>query len=116
MELKIAVIAKVEFEGIHSWPECPYEDVAFLREPHRHIFHITVKKNVNHYDREVEIIRLKREIQETLKVMFPKGQMGATSCESLASWLITNNNLDYCQVLEDNENGAEVTKTFNTLI
>ena len=113
--LKISVIAKVLFEGIHCWPECPFEDVKFLKDPHRHIFHITVKKEVDHDDRQVEIIKLKREIEIELKAQFPDGQMGYTSCEQLAAWLIQKKKLSYCQVLEDNENGAEVTKDYSLL-
>ena len=33
-------------------------------------------------------------------------RLGATSCETLASILLKEFKLDYCEVLEDGENGA----------
>jgi hypothetical protein len=107
--VKSAVIVKFEFEGIHHWPECPLEDVAFLRDKHRHIFHVEAAKQVTHHDREVEIIRLKRELQSDIR---EQGiDLGRRSCEDLAYYLLTKYGLLYCKVLEDNENGAYLWAT-----
>ena len=44
---KIFVVVKTEFEGFHSWEDAP-DEVSFLRNLHRHIFHVTAKWKVNH--------------------------------------------------------------------
>jgi hypothetical protein len=100
------VVIKLQHEGIHNWPECPFDDVAFLRNPHRHIFHITAKKDVRHDDRDVEIIKLKREMLEYLQEAITIN-MHSMSCEMLARNLGRRFQLSSCEVLEDGENGAE---------
>ena len=103
------IIVSLQFEALHCWPSCPYDDVAFLRSPHRHLFHVVAKKAVKHDDRDIEIIRFKREIQRYLAGRIdPSGNLGALSCEMLAKELLTTFACDFVSVLEDNENGAEV--------
>ena len=53
---KTFVVVKTTFSALHAWPECPYEDVAFLRTPHRHVFYVTMKIQTTE-DRELEFIR-----------------------------------------------------------
>jgi hypothetical protein len=101
------IIVNLTWEGIHSWPDCPFEDVKFLKYPHRHIFHICAKKSVSHNDRDIEIIRLKRSIHSYLQERIGNN-LGRTSCEDLAERILKKFNLDYCSVLEDGENGAEI--------
>lgn len=106
------VVVKVQVEGMHRWEACPFEEVKFLRNPHRHIFHITCKKAVEHNDRDIEIILLKRAVQNYLTTTrFDSGigclNFGNSSCEDIAEVLINEFNLTACQVLEDGENGAE---------
>lgn len=100
----MSVVVTLRFEGVHSWPGCPHDDVAFLRHPHRHVFHITAKKPVTHDDRDVEIIRLKRAMEAHLTGY----AMEQGSCEMLARHLAAVFGLSYCMVLEDGENGAEL--------
>ena len=102
------VFCTVLFEGIHNCPNCPIEEVSYLKDPHRHIFHIKAFKQVNHNDRDVEFIWLKHRVQEFLTETYPNGQMGPTSCEMLAHILIGHFDLTKCEVSEDNENGAVV--------
>lgn len=105
----IRVIASLQVEGIHNWPECPFEDVSFLRNEHRHIFHIRVEKKVTKEDREIEIIRLKREILSFLESKFGSpAKFGRMSCEGIAVLLFKHFALNSCEVLEDGENGAIV--------
>lgn len=101
------IIVKLQHEAIHHWPECPIEDVKFLRDKHRHVFHICAKKLVTHNDRDIEIIMLKREMQRFLQEIYQK-DFGRMSCEDIAHILIKQFDLSYCSVLEDNENGAEI--------
>lgn len=46
--------------GMHHYPGAP-DAVAFLRNPHRHIFHMRAKVAVGHNNRDVEFILLKRD-------------------------------------------------------
>jgi len=110
--MKRNIIVKLQVEGIHCWPECPIEEVSFLRNPHRHIFHIECKKEVFHNDRDIEIIQLKRQIGFYLYSQYGNNhqvhQFNSMSCEMIAQELVEKFNLNYCKVLEDNENGAEI--------
>ena len=105
--VKTNVVINLQFEGVHCWPACPIEEVAFLRSPHRHMFHVCCKKRVAHDDRDIEIIQLKRQVQKYIEEKY-HGDLGSKSCEMLANELVTQFGLCYCSVLEDGENGAEV--------
>ena len=54
-------------EGIHCYPEAAtnpdLEDVAFLSNPHRHMFHFKVWIDVKHDSREIEFIQFKRWLE-----------------------------------------------------
>lgn len=107
IEKKTNIVVTLQYEAVHNWPECPFKEVDFLRHPHRHIFFMKCKKEVSHSDRDVEIIMLKREIEKHLDIEY-KGNFGSKSCEMIAESLADLFGLNYCSVLEDNENGAEV--------
>jgi hypothetical protein len=113
-DIKTEVYCSLSFEGTHNWPNCPYEDVKFLRDPHRHIFHVKAYKEVTHADRDIEFIRLKREIQQYLYQEYFVAKenyhiLGAKSCEMIALELISKFKLSKCDVSEDLENGAILT-------
>jgi hypothetical protein len=111
------VYCTLEVEGIHNWPGCPFDEVAYLRVPHRHMFHIKAFKLVTHSDRDVEFIMLKRQIKEYLLNAYADRdennpficQFGAQSCEMIAQELIDEFGLSRCEVSEDGENGAVLT-------
>lgn len=108
------VFCTLQVEGTHNWPGCPFDEVAYLRDPHRHVFHIKAFKRVSHSDRDTEFIILKHEIAKYLteKYQMPHQQLcvfGARSCEMIAEELIKEFDLSRCEVSEDNENGAIVT-------
>lgn len=107
--MKTRIIINLQHECVHQWSDCELEGVEFLKFPHRHIFHICCKKEVTHSDRDIEIILLKREVNSFLNEVYPK-TFGDMSCEMIAEELLNVFELDYCSVLEDNENGAEVTR------
>lgn len=80
-----------EFRGVHNWPECPYDDVAFLRNPHRHVFKVEVRVRVKHHDREIEFFRFQRDIDRALNSIFYQDskeiepiELGRKSCEEIA--------------------------------
>lgn len=98
------IVVKLQVEGIHKWQDCPIEDVLFLRHRHRHMFHIEVRKEVTHNDRDIEIIMLKRKITQFLGK--EPIEFGNKSCEMIAELLLKAFDCTYVKVLEDNENGA----------
>lgn len=122
METLTQVYCSLQVEGVHRWPECPFEEVPYLRDLHRHVFHIKAYKEVTHDDRDVEFIMLKHQIQHYLLSNYAsEGQDGhfmddyvcifdAMSCEMIARELIEEFGLSSCEVNEDGENGAIVCR------
>lgn len=109
MKTKTFIIVNLQVEGIHQWKECPFESVSFLKDPHRHIFHIEAQKEVFHDDRDLEFIMLKRKLLYYLKTNYEDDhclKFGGMSCEMIARELLEKFQLDSCKVMEDNENGA----------
>jgi len=112
--MQYAVIT-TQFEGYHRWPSAPKE-VDFLRDSHRHIFHVTVWIFQSHDDREVEYIMAKRLLNKTIDEMVKEydllSGLSSKSCEMMCSYIQTAFKKKYnrsgvqVQVLEDNENGA----------
>ncbi|MDC3266349.1 hypothetical protein OAU13_00320 [bacterium] len=103
-------------EGIHCYPAAATDpklkDVAFLGNPHRHMFHFKVSLEVFHDDRDVEFILLKRELEG----LYGRGtlKLDYMSCEMIAEELLTYMESQYpgrdvtINVSEDNENGCEL--------
>ncbi len=79
----------------------------FLQFPHRHEFHVEAVKPVTHDDRDVEIIMLKGALRRYCESQFAGPH--TLSCEAMARQLQSVFDLSRCRVLEDGENGAEVT-------
>lgn len=98
---------RLEFEGFHRWPQAP-SDVAYLRDRHRHVFHIEARFAVDHDNRAVEFIQFKGEMLEWLRNRFPGNELGTKSCEQIAGLLLEAFALQSCAVFEDGENGAIV--------
>jgi len=108
MPNEIMVIIKFRFEGVHRWPECNINEVSYLRCYHRHIFHVKAGKEVSTTGREVEIIKLKREVAAFAQAEYARTHK---SCEMMAQELLEMFNLKTVEVLEDGENGAVVRRT-----
>lgn len=107
--MKTIVIIKLTVEGLHRWKDCDIESVKYLSSMHRHLFHIECGKTVSHSNREIEIISFKQDIETYLMNRYGKPCLfNSKSCEMIAEELLTAFKLEYCKVLEDNENGAEV--------
>lgn len=114
MNIKTKVFCTFRLGGIHHWPECPFDDVFYLRTLHRHEFYFRCETVVTHSDRDVEFIRQKQEIIQYLLFRYWDNQLGCLnfgrmSCEMIAQELCTQFSLIRCEVSEDNENGAVVT-------
>ncbi len=99
----------LQHEALHNWPDAKEKlpDVDFLSYPHRHMFHIRMRKLVTHSDRDVEIIMMKRQVIQFLADTWGKS-FGSQSCEMIAEQLLTEFDCSEVAVLEDGENGAVV--------
>ena len=112
--LKTSIIVKNQIEGIHYYAQAP-EEVAFLRHPHRHVFHVETEVEVFHHDRELEFIMVQRYLQKVLADMDLNNVH--LSCEMIAKNIVTAIRDKYgdrdtiCKVFEDGENGAKVVST-----
>ena len=111
MDLKIKKYIQVnlQVEGLHHWIECDLEEVGYLRNLHRHIFHIKAIKEVTHNNRDIEIIMFKNKIISYLKDKY-KGNFGNMSCEDIGEDILVAFDCHVVEVLEDMENGAIVSR------
>ena len=115
--MKANIIVTLQVEAIHCWPNAKntLPQMAFLSDPHRHIFWITAKKKVDHGDRQIEIIKFKRELQDYFQRLYFSKELNMCnfehrSCEMLCEDLMEAYDLEYIQILEDNECGSELWK------
>ena len=105
----LAIIVRFQFAGIHNWPGAPRDvDEEYLAYPHRHVFHVEGLKTVDHAERDIEFIALKKVMQVYCDSHFAGPH--TMSCETMALRLLNDFDLDSCRVLEDNENGAQVVR------
>ena len=107
------IIINTRMEGLHQWRDCPIEEMSYLRDLHRHEFHIKVAKHVSHSDRDIEIIMFKREVENYLAKKYFDPQYACLnfqgmSCEMIAEELLSCFSCYSVEVLEDGENGALV--------
>lgn len=110
---QMSVIVKGQFEATHNWPECPIEEVHFLKYPHRHVFHVIFEVGTTHADRDVEFILLKRDLAMHLHEEYNEEPLGRKSCEDIAIELRNFFIGDYptikkIEVWEDDENGVKL--------
>lgn len=102
-----------QFESIHQYSDAP-DEVAFLRHPHRHVFHVIAQIEVYHDDRELEFIIVKRDLERFIARRF--NALQGASCEMVATtiydYLGARWQKDHVrrqiiiEVNEDRENGA----------
>ena len=108
--MKNSILVKTNFEGLHQYVNAPNE-VAFLRDLHRHIFYVEAEIEVFDDDRELEFVIVKRAIN---KFLYSKPFSSTASCEQMArqiaKYLVEQfGSRNICvTVLEDNENGGRV--------
>lgn len=101
-------------EGLHDWPGAPAEE-DYLRLPHRHLFTVTVRMQVHHGEREIEINAFARWLHDQVLPSLattPRGSgaanFGTRSCEQLAGQITDQIRTRHgderwieCEVLED---------------
>lgn len=108
-EFKMLVFAVTQVEGIHYFPDAP-TGVEFLRERHRHMFHIKAYWDVSHVNRDKEFILEKQRLTAFVQDLFDNENPAAMSCEFIAVQIIDHLHAVKVEVNEDGENGAVITK------
>jgi len=91
--IKTFVWIKTQFEGYHYWMDAP-EEVAFLKNNHRHLFKIKVWVEVLHSDRDIEFFMLKKLVDKILLLPFFKSSY---SCEQYSEELYRHLCIHYPQ-------------------
>lgn len=117
------LIIKTSFAAQHYYKEAP-EAVKFLRNPHRHVFNVSVNLPVTELDREFEFFLFKGELDQFIEERFLQLATAKNalpfSCETMANiiacWLIGVKGLEYGEVTvqEDQENAAMVALSANS--
>jgi|GEM_PF-1472876 len=78
------------FEALHKWPECPYEDVSFLRNLHRHMIYVKVRVETT-TDREIEFFRFKMLVDSIIESLYGTDRikdLGSESMEAIGLLLL----------------------------
>jgi len=103
------VFVRLQFEALHRWPDCPVtSDVFFLRNLHRHIFHVEMGWKVQQV-REIEFIEQKNKVLRFIRGEWEGRNLRRMSCEKIAHILLEKFGCTYVSVSEDGENGAIVS-------
>lgn len=106
---KSVAVVRFQSPGFHCWPGAT-GDRAYLAQRHRHLFHVEVKVETFHQDRELEF----HDLLDFCRANFPGGEMSGLSCEHMAEELLGAIAQKYPDrwakvgVFEDGEVGAEV--------
>jgi hypothetical protein len=129
-------------EGIHCYPAAATDpmlntndeyNVAFLANPHRHIFHFRVSIDVFHNDRDIEFIQFKRWCESLYNINSGNNnnsssvlELNYKSCEMIADDLHLQIADKYpgrnitIEVSEDGENGCSITynltRPYNSIV
>ena len=118
------IFSKLVIEGLHQWKECPIESMSYLRNLHRHQFHIEVYVDVTRADesdnhRVIEFIELSHNIRDYINEKYFDRKynvvnFGNMSVENIANELYHVLSSDgykvtKIRVSEDDESGVEMT-------
>lgn len=105
---------RLRYDAHHRWDNA-FEKVEFLQNEHRHEFHVTVRVQQFHNDRDVEYIHLKRRLKDWIQSEYlPEDRdLGQKSCEMMAEDILEQlvewhgeDRRYRIEVTEDGENGA----------
>lgn len=120
---QVIIGIKTSFVGLHYWKDAP-DSEAFLRNPHRHVFNVTVDltlRSASNLDRSLEYFAIRKQLDARIAVRWGKWANGAfcDSCEMIASVLADELLSQYgdacCRVAvtvqEDSENFSRVELT-----
>lgn len=108
------IYVTTRFAAFHRWVDAPAE-VYFLREYHRHLFHVKLSLRVAHKNRELEFFMVQKELVDFVRLTL-EGEYFSYSCEQLAQLIANRFAALYglsvvaaVEVSEDGENGAVLT-------
>jgi hypothetical protein len=91
------IFITTSFIGYHSYKLAP-DEVAFLKNEHRHKFNIKITASVSHNDRDIEYFCFKRRVDNAVTILFHHNQYGELliqSCEDMAEKLIKHLQFEY---------------------
>ena len=107
-------VVRTTFTGTHCWPDVPAGwPHEYLKHEHRHLFHVEVKVQQYHDNRDVEFLFLLDRVIECCH----GGKLDGKSCEMMCDFIAAQLRAgDYVgterclvvSVFEDGENGATV--------
>lgn len=83
MTTSALITVRFSVPGFHCWPDAPFRRI-YLRDKHRHLFHVEVATQVTHDDREIEFHDLMENARTLLRLEWPGFDFGANSCEMIA--------------------------------
>ncbi len=107
LSARIKVFVTTRVVAFHKWPGAP-DDCAYLRDLHRHVFHVRGEMPVSHHDRDIEFIGLKLQTKAAIEDALATRQTDTWSCEHWCHFLINAIGFSKVEVSEDGENGAIV--------
>lgn len=122
MGIEKIVVGCVDIEGYHYWEDA-IDKVAFLRNPHRHIFKFKAGVRVSDNDREVEIFMLRDYIVNAIARCYDLDlkllagdyyQFNNASCETLCEDVheyLTDQlklNVAFVECFEEDTGGARI--------
>jgi hypothetical protein len=99
---------QLQFEGFHHWKYAP-DEVDWLRNRHRHLFHVRVEWQVGHNDRDREFFIEQDRVRNLITtIQSTKPECEQWSCEEWANQILIETKAFRVDVSEDGENGATV--------
>lgn len=110
------IFVRLQVPGLHRWDDAP-ANREYLRNTHRHLFHIEAECLVNHSNREIEFHDMLDAIRDYVdeQATHMKGgySFAGMSCEMVAESIGTHLSRKYgraftIEVSEDGECGARV--------
>lgn len=107
--MTVEVFVTTQFVGFHAWDDAP-DEVAFLRDRHRHQFQVELAIEVTHDDRDIEFFMLKRALEAYIdRQVADLDRSCEQYAEKIAEWAAARYNQPAkVEVSEDGENGARV--------
>lgn len=108
--MKKEIIVRFTIPGTHQWVNA-FPQVSFLRNIHRHIFHVAAYFEVHDNDREIEFIYKEREIKAFLLQKYGDNgecNFGTLSCEDIAMEILVQFHANRVEVNEDGQGGAVI--------
>lgn len=108
MDLTKVIVVSAQFAAQHRWKNAPENSrISFLKNYHRHLFHVKCKWKVYHNDRDLEFFLQKELLQNYVKDNFENKYLDL-SCEDIAEQILIALNCSFVSVYEDDENGSEI--------